>query len=66
MIESVAFLAPTSPPETGASMYSQPSAIDSCGEFLGFDRRDRAHVDDDLAGAIGDSVSAMPFRHHGR
>jgi hypothetical protein len=52
-------LAPTSPPETGASRYSQPSALMRCGEFLGGDRRDRAHVDHDLAG--GQGLRPMPL-----
>ena len=34
MIVSVAFLAPTSPPETGASRYSQPSSLIRLANFF--------------------------------
>src|SRR5688572_25537790 len=34
MMVSAAFFAPTSPPETGASRYSQPSSLMRCANFL--------------------------------
>jgi len=50
MIVSDAALAPTSPPETGASRYSQPKSAIFGREAFGFERRDRAHVDDGFSG----------------
>jgi hypothetical protein len=51
MIDRVPAMAPTSPPETGASMKSTPAAASSSPILAGGGRGDGAHVDSDQPGA---------------
>ena len=72
-MDSVACFAPTSPPDTGASRYAQPTSFYALGEVFCRDRRNRTHVDDDLAGLEALRNSILPeqsgldirrVRHH--
>ena len=49
MIESVPFLAPTSPPETGASMLDDATLCGGVGDFDGERRPAGRHVDEHTA-----------------
>jgi hypothetical protein len=49
MIVSDAAFAPTSPPETRGVEIIGAEGVDFSGKFLRGERRDRAHVNDDLA-----------------
>ncbi len=52
MMDSAASVAPFSPPLTGASIIATPGAPQFFRNFLGHDRIDRAHVNQQLTAAV--------------